>query len=612
MGLMRQHQALGLDIGQATVKAVLLARDGKVIRLAGFSVLDCRAEGILGQQELCNELGPWFEKNGWTHKEAVAGVPQYLASTQTSTFPPASDRSLDEMVGFETANLAGLSEEAFIFDYHQMALASGGNQVVIGICRESVIKDQARMLADAGVRVADFAISGIALAAACFHLYPSTCNSETPQLILDVGAENSTLVVAAGGAVLHTAALMFGTDRYFQLAETQMGIGREEVTRLAGDKGITGIDRNCPFVSAATPLLAEMQTALDNWRAQESGMVGKQQFSQVSLCGGGARVRGLGQHLGKHFGCPSQIVGVPDPEQEGAVNPLLMTAYGLALQGVEGSLLPVSLAPPAVRWHARRRRRFPALATAATLLVVLVILAEARMYFQLGQQEQRLTERLNEIKKCDLVLPGLEQTISAIDFHQRLLVPFVEKGNHARRFAMAIKELDQARDKMIESLRGKVPESPEGWVIYLADNQSFQIGKSAAEERPRSGANGTGFGPLLTPLGAAAGAVPQEALRKKLLVTDTEPWTGLVAAVYTATEPNEPYRLVRRFVSELNDSALFKNVDLMPEPESAGREDIFLPWTEVPESLIPAAYRRFVLRLPFETQIVHLQQKSTP
>jgi hypothetical protein len=44
----------------------------------------------------------------------------------------------------------------------------------------------------------------------------------------------------------------------------------------------------------------------------------------------------------------------------------------------------------------------------------------------------------------------------------------------------------------------------------------------------------------------------------------------------------------------------------MPETESAGREDIFLPWLSLPKKTLPGNLRRFVLRLPFEIVDINL------
>jgi hypothetical protein len=92
---------------------------------------------------------------------------------------------------------------------------------------------------------------------------------------------------------------------------------------------------------------------------------------------------------------------------------------------------------------------------------------------------------------------------------------------------------------------------------------------------------------------------------------DHRPLRSLIVAGYTRLQTVEPYKPVRDIVRKLNHRAaegdatapaagppLFQGVDLLPEVERAGREDIYAPWLD--------AFKRhdirqkaFSLRLPF-------------
>ena len=149
MPLFRDNQALGLDIGQSCVKGVVLRHDGKKVELVEERKLDCRGEGLIGDEEIASELTRWFHEAGWEKTETTVAVPQYLASTQISDFPPSSRGNLSDMVRFETQHLAGLSGEEFIYDYASMPPRFGrSSPVLIGMCRQSVIYERTRTLQD--------------------------------------------------------------------------------------------------------------------------------------------------------------------------------------------------------------------------------------------------------------------------------------------------------------------------------------------------------------------------------------------------------------------------------------------------------------------------------
>ncbi|MCF7855444.1 MAG: pilus assembly protein PilM [Candidatus Pacebacteria bacterium] len=627
MRVFEHKQALGLDIGQAVAKAVLVSRRGNRVTITAAHKLDCRAEGILDEQELATEVGPWLDKQGWSRKETVAGIPQYLATTQVTDFPPGSEGNLDGMVRFETQHLAGLSEEAFIYDHQLMTSTLNDKRpVLIGICRQSVVEERAHNLQTAGVRLADVTINATALAAAYLHLYPQETASEAPQLLIDVGAENSTVVVLAGRQILFTSALMFGVEQYIQQVAQELGSSIEKVREDMADPDhiIRPADANSPYVKAASMLRTELQGALENWRAQEASEVAKVQFASVSLCGGGAHVNGLDAYIGAIFKCPSQVIGVPLPGNE-TRDPVLVTAYGLALQGVSASPLHISLAPKAVRSQAMRRLRFPYLVAAAGILAAIVTFVEVKVYSNVVNRRQTLQRELKSVNLATSIVPELEDTLRKIAFRQKTLIPLVEKGNHARRFLQSLAELSDARETMAAANR-----NAEGWIVYLADKQSFQTGRQSRGDAAPLSETGN---PLLAPSsttepsdGASSNGGSHHETRR-IPVTAVKPLDGMIAALYTTSDPNEPYRFVKNFINRLNTedkqtergagpssqegtaTNFFTNVDLMPEAETAGREDIFIPWVSFFKEARTGSYRRFTLRLPFNTQDVHLPRE---
>ncbi len=615
MAWLENKEALGLDLGQATIKAVRLASDGKGIRLVEARKLACRGEGLLGDEEVRRELIRWFAESGWIKLEVVAALPQYLSSTQVSDFPAAAGTTLADMVKFETQHLAGLSGEPFVYDYATMPPRFGrANPVLIGMCRESVVRERAQVLLESGLRLADLAIAGPAVATAFHYLQPAAVEAEAPHLLLEIGTESSTLAIVAGGDILYTCSLMTGSDSFLAAGAPRAGDQQPEAADLRGFASVASLDREASASRAATLLEREIRGALDNWRADEIPEIAERPFAMIGLCGGGALVPGLDRYLGRAFGCPARPFGVAIPG-ENLPDPTLVTALGLALQGLGATPVALSLAPRDVRSLAKRRRRFGWLATAAAAIGVLVALGGFNLYRSLDQRATVLAAEIANLERCRAIVPELEKTTVAIDFQQRLLLPFVAKGNRAQRYMRTIAKLERALGQMTEKA------DDEGWVVYLADSNSFESGKLAAGgsgDRLFSGVTGGNpfFGvagpvrPALGGLPPAAGAAPG------MVVTNLRPLDSMVVGVVTTTEPDrtDPFRLVRRLVESLKDdgkrpvrgggvdtkdNTLFGAVDLMAEPEMAGREDIFQAWRDLRRGTQNGSYRRFILRLPF-------------
>lgn len=611
MTLFGKNYALGLDIGQTTVKAVLLSRSGRAVRVQDKGTLDLRAEGIIDEHELYRELRPWVDNQGWQKYDIIASIPQYVATTQITDFPPGSDKNLDEMVSFETQQLAGLSEDSFLHDYQPLPPKFGRrNPVLIGICRESVIEERATSLREAGVPLTDFTISSTALAAAYLHLHPESGTQETPQLVLDIGAENTTAAILAGGDLLYTASLMCGADRYNQIVAQELGISVEKVEEQDKQYRINPADRDSPPVTAARIFEREILNTIEQWRSDERPEIGRIQFSKVCICGGGAAINGIDKYLGALLECPAEIIGVPLAEED-RDDPRLVTAYGLALQGIGASAVTISLAPPTMKQWVHRRRRFPCLATAIAAAILVVALLQTRYYLYLTTRESKLDAIEAKLKRSNKIIPKLEEIDLQTQMYERILTPYAETCNHTRQLQLTINELGRARNQLAKDSTNARPKRDKGgWVIYIADEKSYHAGKqNYSGESSESGSSST---QPRSPFATSGGERSREkeitdatAETVTIAVSDLHNWKSFVAAIYAAQPADHPLSRVRAFTDALNSSEMFENskedrVDTFQDKDIRGREDIFRPWLDSPVNL--NNYRRAVIRLPLSDQ----------
>ncbi len=606
---LRSKQALGLDLGQAAAKAVLLSHNGREIRFEGGRILNCRGEGILDEAELGGELRPWLEPGAWHRREVTVGVPQYVATAQVGDFPTNNPRDLDRMVELESQQLAGLSEENFLSDHQSMPPAFGRRQpVLIGICRESVIEERARNLMAADLRIADFAIGGTALASAYFALHPEAKATEALHLLLEIGAENSTVAIVGKGNLLYASSLTCGTDRYVQALARQLAVSPEEAERDKNQTPVNPADRDAPATLAAAVFESELNSIVNQWRSEEPTEIANRPLARICLCGGGARINGLAEFFGDRFSCAAETIGVP--AAAGQPDPSLIIAYGLALQGLGMADFEISLAPAFVKQQNHRRRRFPFLAASLGILAVLLVLAGLRDFRRLETRKAALQSLLRQVETSHSMVPEMEDMQFRTETIERMLLPYVEKGNRLYLLHQTLETLGAARARVTD-----LPDNDpfiDAWTIYLADEQTFHAGKQGsepegrrrAEARPLISANP--FRPDRGETGRteARGAEPS----RTIAVTDIRPWRSFVAALYTASPPNSRYEQVRTFIDQLNLSRLFRNVDLMLSADTVGREDIFMPWLRL-TSEGGLDYRRFIIHMPLRNHYLQLPDK---
>ncbi len=621
MSLGHSKPIVGLDMGRSSVKAVAV-RAGRIVRRG---VLDCRAEGMIDDPEAVLEALPgWVRGLGLNGAEITVCIPQYLGTIQVNDFPPGvrTDK-LDQMVAYETEQAAEFSDDGFLHDHAAMPPGLGkANPVVIGIAKSTVIEERAQELAPAGLNLYDFTLSGIALANAYFALHPEKSRSPSPQMLLDIGLESSTLVIVAGGQILSVSSLLFGGQRYTLDLAKHLGVSEVEAETSKAEADLDAGGEDGPLQRASRQLDSEIREAVEHWRSQETGEAGTRMFEFIGLCGGGAKLGGLVQHLGREYGCEARIVGPAD--ESGAPDPQTTIAYGGALQGVGRAALPISLRTPSIACLAARRANAGTFTLAVLLLTVALAVGGAWLYRNLRVEERAVTERIDELKRCERVIPQLNELIRTREHRERVVLPIVAKANRAHRFLRAVDALAEVR-------------GDDDWFVYLGDQESYHRvpGEEQSDDEGRierdqlsnnkrkTGRDDRRLMGFLTGAGGDkdAPAANQEFPRINP-VTDVQPMRALVAAGFSKYLITEPYKHVREMVDRLNGASkdekntkyadLFDEVDLLPNQEIEPDKQLFGNWLEHIDQNEAARekYKPFLLKLPFASQPVTLPESE--
>jgi Tfp pilus assembly PilM family ATPase len=594
MPLMREKQSVGLDLGQSSAKLVQLALRGKTVHIVRGATFDARKEGLLDEAEMFAGTASWLKELGLADRDFSIGLLQHLATTQVSDFPPeATGDELTGMVRFETVQLAGLSDEAFASDYHVMAPDYGRkNPVLIGICRQTAIDERNRSFTQVGLRVCEVAMEGMAAANALFFLHPDALAEKAPQLILDIGAESSTLMIVAGGQVLYVGALLFGADKFTKalaaLADGSSGAAASSTAPTRLD--LSQFDS--PLIGVNRQLEGEIRNSIEHWRAGERPEISGKAFSKVWVCGGGAKLEGLAASLGRSYGCEGDAFGPAGAG--GAADPQLAVALGLALQGLGQATIAISLCPEVIRWSRLRRQRFGYLLAAVIILLSLTAIFMFRYSTRLERQARDFTAQMENLEKCRDLIPKLEDHTQLIQHHEKMLLPVVEKANRGGRFVKSMEVLAAAQGE-------------KDWFIYLADDLSFDEGK------PKDDKTGAAPAPERAPARSAAfpGAVSLDANEsaapplQMTLVSGMEQVRSMVMAGYSPKAGGDFLVPVKAIRDRINETALFEGADSLPKPERSGRDvEIFLPWDSYLKGLAErrittAPFVPYMFRLPF-------------
>jgi len=594
-------RSVGLDIGSSTIKAVELSWSREAgIKLLTHKLIRLRAEGILDDEELSKSLSSLFEQSGWKNRKICSGLPQFLATVQVMDFPEAPEAKLEEMVAFETRQLSGISEESFIHDYHMMAPKYGRkNPVLIGISRHSAVTEKMHVLESAGIIPSDITMNSMALINTLFRLHPATKDENRPQMIVEIGAENTTVVIFAGGQILSISSLLFGSDKYTRALSEALKLDEAKAEEEKLKTKIDPEDDDHPFHKVSLGFISELENTVEQWKQHENSETAGMDFAKIWLCGGGASTEGLPDILKANFTqCDNEVFGPQDAD--GKIMPEMVTAYGLALQALEMVDVDISLAPSEIRWLAQRKRNFKFLVAASVMFMIAVCALLVGYYMELQEVDAVNRKTIIRLKACEGFIPELERLGEDIRHFEKMIVPFAVRGDNIPRFLAALREI------------GKI-KGDEFFFMYLADEKSFnglKLEKSTSKE-----SQGRLFFGNIQP--KEPGSVLKRGRNESVLVNSVAENKSLVLIGFTiAATKKDHYDLVRQIQTKLNQLALFSSgteeVDILSEEDRMGREDIMSsPWIsqvvnnrDINSQLQGKRFRDFAIKLPFAEPVV--------
>ncbi len=591
----KKSTVIGLDIGSNNVKAVELESSEKGPVINSQKNLTLRAEGILNEDDLCQTVKDWLADYGWQDSDVCAGLAQYLVTVQVRDFPPVASSEMDEMIGYETSHLSGISEEDFKNDYAPMTPGFGRvNPVLIGISRESAVNEKVENIEKIGVTLVDLTLNSTAAFNCLMQLHPEAAESSSPQVILDIGSDTSTVVIFAGRQILFANTMMIGFERFAK------ELGSKEIDIKAHELGT-----ETRSMAVSRDFSSEIFSFIEQWRSQENEELNEKDFSGVWLCGGGGCIPGVAEHLEKIFNCPARVFG-PSANTGDQPAPEMVVAYGLALQAMEEESINISLCPHDIRWANTRRKNLNNMALATVFLLLSLLVYFLHMYMDLKTSDRKNRKQISRLSKCDDIIPELENTINRLRHREKMMIPFVARGNNIHRFIGAIREIAKTSDKDV-------------FFVYLGDETSFNEGKRVGDggnkgnEKPGLSSAFFKTGNLSDRKSSGAGPVPVENMQERKALV-------LIGATLCGTK-DQHYRHVRDIEEKLNQSAIFNSsdnrVDLITDHERNLRKDITDSWTNpiinngaLRHALRQERFRYFAMRIPFADRNLRIEGRK--
>jgi type IV pilus assembly protein PilM len=295
---------IGLDIGSTSIRAVEVRRAKDEYALTNFGQLPLPAgtvqSGVLTDPAAATSaLKQLWAACRFGTKKVRLGItnPQLVVREMSVSNLPAKE--MRKSLPFQVGDMLPLAVDRSLLDFRPLE-EPGTNPTVRGLLI-AVPKD-AVMAIVAAVEKAGLHVAGVDLAPFALLRAASRLDAQVEALV-DIGAEVTSVVVHADGEPLIVRTVPRGGTEITASMATRLGIPVDEAEVLKCRFGLHG-DGNPAIADAAAdavrPLVNELRSSFTYLASGER----QKQVTRVAICGGGALMPGLAEHVQEKLSVP--------------------------------------------------------------------------------------------------------------------------------------------------------------------------------------------------------------------------------------------------------------------------------------------------------------------
>ncbi len=387
---MAQPTVWGVDIGQCALKALRVRQAGDRIEALDHEFIEhakvlSQAASEDERRQLVNDaLKRFLDKHDLRGDRLVVAVPGQATLARFTKLPPVEAKKIPDIVQFEANQQIPFDMDDVVWDY-QTFRTGDQSELELGIfaMRRDLLAEHLQPFVAAGVEPVAVQAAPLALYNAVrYDLAP-----DTAALLLDIGAQNTDLIVAEPNA-LWTRNIPLGGNHFTETLLKTFKISFAKAEQLKRTAATSKYARQ--IFQAMRPifadLAAEIQRSMGFYATTHRGT----RITKVIAMGNAFKLPGLQKFLQSNLGIdvirPTTFAKLSVASAANApqlIEHLLSfgVAYGLALQGLGLAAITSNLLPPQIAKSIVWRKKMPWFWVAAACLAASAALVWGRFFW---------------------------------------------------------------------------------------------------------------------------------------------------------------------------------------------------------------------------------------
>ena len=319
---MAKNQIVSIDIGTSAIKLVQLEQTASGIRLvnAGMEAYPhTNPTAAISTEAISQALQRLWRHVGGRGTSVVLSIPRLSVTSRRLTNLPAAatDDQLSNLVAMQAETELPFRIEGAIYDHHDVRRSEDGISVELIAAKRETVQQQIDYLKPLGLTpksVIPSTLGSSVLAGIVNHKDSSPADMT---MAVDIGAGRTDLCLIAGDALRFSRSFPIGGNHLTHLYQQAMGGDFElaenrKIVNAALDQQPQGA---APSYEWADGLVAELKRSI-NGAKRELNINEDRIISEIWLCGGGARIRGLTGYIADRLAVPARFWNPLDAFQE--------------------------------------------------------------------------------------------------------------------------------------------------------------------------------------------------------------------------------------------------------------------------------------------------------
>lgn len=447
--------AIGLDIGQHSIKVVQAAANGGKLRVLRAEELPLPPD----LSETGSALRRWWEESRLGHTPVAAQVGGGRVLYQHLKMEPEDPRTFEQVARMEALRFSEMTDAQMEVSVSPASRQKTERQLLLCMARPDLLDLALRPVIGAGLNLINACPAPVAL----YNGYAALGEPiHQPTLFADLGATHTEVIVGDGQGVRFARSFALGTAQLSQSLATRAKIpfAQAERTRLQAKSAeeLPG-DMGTLAAGFVRQWIQELNACLQLYRESRPPEPQSENIRRLMLCGGGALWQPLQTALKADLGLPLSLPGtLPGCEQQSS-QPFVI-ACGLAADALGIARAPSSLLTPQIRQALNRRRnkQYWMLTSAFSVAALAMFGAATQISFQ--REKKQLDKHNSTLQRSDAIRKESEALLMKkmqVDRMLRPLADFVSNSTRIRDLTLFI-----AREK-----------DPEDFLTFLGDSESY-------------------------------------------------------------------------------------------------------------------------------------------